>query len=87
MADSQSDSSGKPKKKKQPYWLIYISLVVSGLLLIADAYNVTSLSKWTAQLGVTLLVSVGSLLIGNGRTAGYVAAAAIWIAVIAAWIL
>jgi hypothetical protein len=69
------------RKKKQPFWLIYVALLLAGILLLADAYNLTQLSRWTARLGISLVFSAIALIVGNGRTVGYMAVAIIWIAV------
>lgn len=85
MADNTETSQtvpSKPKKKKSPpYWLIYIALLLSGLLLLADAYNVTHLSRWTARLGIALVFSALALLWPRSKTVGPVAVAIVWIAV------
>jgi hypothetical protein len=70
------------KKKKQPFWLIYVALLLAGILLLADAYNFTQLARWTARLGIALVFSAIALTVGNGRTVGYVATAIIWAAVV-----
>lgn len=68
-------SNGAPEPKKQPYWLIYSALGLSGFLLLADAYTLFGLQKWGARTGLGLLFIVFALLVGNGRTAGILAAA------------
>ncbi len=78
-----AEETKSQSKKKQPFWLVYFSLLLAGLLLLADAYHFAHLDWWTARLGIALIYSAVSLFIGNGRTAGFVAAAIVWIAVIA----
>jgi len=73
----------KHPSKKQPYWLIYISLLLAGLLLLADAYHFAQLYRWTARLGIALVYSAVSLFIGRGRAAGYIASVIIWLAAVA----
>ena len=73
----------KPPSKKQPYWLVYFSLLLAGLLLLADAFGFAYLQRWTVKLGLVLIYSALSLFIGNGRAAGFIAAAIVWLAVIA----
>ncbi len=68
-------SDSPPQAKKQPYWLIYFSLGLCGFLLLADAYQLFGLHRWSARTGVGLLFIVFSLLVGDGRTAGIFAAA------------
>jgi hypothetical protein len=77
----------QPTRRGQPVWLVYLSLLLAGLLLLADAYGLTLLSRWTARLGVALVFSALSLIIGRGRTAGYIAAVIIWLAVLATLIV
>lgn len=85
MAAEQAtpESNAKPPAKKQPYWLVYFSLLLAGLLLLADAYHLAHLYRWTVKLGIALVFSAFSLFIGNGRAAGFIAAAVVWLAVIA----
>ncbi|MFQ5454281.1 MAG: hypothetical protein ACE5D6_08860 [Candidatus Zixiibacteriota bacterium] len=78
---------GKASKKKQPYWLVYLSLLISGILLIADAYQFAHLYRWTARLGIALIFSALALFVGNGRQAGFIAVIIIWLAVIAAYLI
>jgi hypothetical protein len=70
------------KKKKQPYWLLYISILLAGILLLADAANYAPLERLTARLGIALVLSAIALVIGNGRQVGYWATGIIWAAVI-----
>jgi len=76
-------SQAKPPSKKQPYWLVYFSLLLAGLLLLADAFGFAYLQRWTVKLGIVLIYSALSLFIGNGRAAGFIAAAVVWLAVLA----
>jgi len=64
-----------PLPKKQPIWLIYLSLAISAVILLGDAYALLGLNKWGAKMGVGLLFIVFALIIGNGRPAGIFAAA------------
>ena len=75
----------KPAPKRQPYWLVYLSLLIAGLLLLADAYNLAHLHRWTAKLGIALAYSAVSLFIGRGRAVGFLSAIVIWLAVIASF--
>ena len=47
MADEQVTP---PKKKKPLTWLLYMSILASGVLLLADALNYAALEKLTAKL-------------------------------------
>ena len=87
MSDEQQSAPVKPKKRKQPLWLIYIALLLSGLLLLADAYDLSHLGRWTGWFGVVLVFSAVALVIGNGRKAGFVAVGIVWVAVIASYLI
>ncbi len=63
------------KKKKQPVWLLYGALILGGLLFLAEAVGIAALQRTTARLGIALLYSALALIVGNGRTMGYVATA------------
>ena len=75
-------SNGTPTPKKQPYWLIYLALLLSGLLLLGDAYNLFGLNRWTARLGIGLLYSVFALIVGKDRPAGIFGIAIVIISII-----
>ena len=62
-------TNGTPPPKKQPFWLIYLALLLSGLLLLGDAYNLFGLSRWTARLGIALLYVVMALIVGKDKPA------------------
>ena len=81
--EAKPASKARPPSKKQPYWLVYFSLLLAGLLLLADTYNLAHLHRWTVKLGIALIYSALSLFIGNGRAAGFIAAAVVWLAVLA----
>ena len=85
MATEQAGPAleAKPPLRKQPYWLVYFSLLLAGLLLLADAFGFAYLQRWTVKLGIVLIYSALSLFIGNGRAAGFIAAAVVWLAVLA----
>ncbi|MFZ5980613.1 MAG: hypothetical protein ACOYVF_08255 [Candidatus Zixiibacteriota bacterium] len=68
-----STTTVKSNTKKQPYWLIYGSIFLAGLMLLADAFRVTALQKVSARLGVTLIISALNLIIGRNTSAGYIA--------------
>jgi len=70
------------KQKKQPYWLIYIALLLAGIVLITDAYQVTQLQKWTARMGVAMIYSAFALVVGRGHPSGIIATIIICLAVL-----
>lgn len=71
----------KTKSLKKMYWLIYLSLFLSGVLLIGNAFGLIHLMKWTLKLGIGLLYSAFALVIGNGRKSGYIGVAILWISI------
>ena len=75
-------TSAGAKTKKQPYWLIYVSIFLAGLILLADAFHVTALQKVSARLGVTLVISALNLIVGRNTAAGYIATTVIVLALI-----
>lgn len=77
--------AGDEKKQKsgQPYWLIYLGLLLGGILLLADAQHYVPLQKISAKLGIGMVYSAFALFVGNGRSAGVAATVVIWIAVLA----
>ena len=82
MAENKDPEVVK-QRKMQAVWLVYTALIIAGLLLLADAFHILHLAKWTAKVGVCLLFSAVALIIGNGRPAGYIATGIVWLAVIA----
>jgi hypothetical protein len=68
-------TNGTVPPKKQPIWLIYVSLALSGFILLSDAYSLFGMNRWGARTGIGLLFIVFALLVGNGRQAGIFAAA------------
>lgn len=72
----------EPKKRTQPFWLIYLALLLSGILLLGEAASYAPLMKVTARLGTALLFSALALFVGNGRPAGFIATGIIWVAVL-----
>jgi hypothetical protein len=73
---------GGPKKPGQPYWLIYVGLLIGGILLLADTLPILPLQKISAKLGIGMIYSAFALFIANGKPAGVIATIIIWIAVL-----
>ena len=63
-------------------WLIYAALILAGIILIGDAFDIRLITKLTARLGVALVFSAVALLVGKNRPHGIIATAIIWVAVI-----
>ncbi|UCG61865.1 MAG: hypothetical protein JSV52_00830 [Candidatus Zixiibacteriota bacterium] len=84
--DDRQSKTVKPKKK-EPFWLIYIALLLAGVLLLADAFQIAHLSRWTAKFGIALVFSALALIVSSGRKSGSIAVAIVWIALIASYII
>lgn len=76
MGNNKSTTQG------EPYWLVYIALVLAGILLLSDAFHFAQLSKWTARIGIALIYSALAMFVGNGRWSGHLAVVIVWLAVI-----
>lgn len=72
----------KTNSKKQPFWLLYAALIISGALLIADALHIAQISRLTIRLGIGLLFTAVSLIAGKNQPVAIISIALIWIAVI-----
>jgi len=81
MAASETPTA-MPVKKKQPVWLLYTAAVVAGGLLLADALNVTFLSRVPAKLGIGLVFSAVALLLDKSKIIGIIATVIVWAAVV-----
>jgi len=75
------------KGSSEPVWLVWAALLLAGLLLLADAFHIYQLTKWTARLGIALVFSALALFIGNGRWPSTAATAIVWLAVVLCYIL
>jgi hypothetical protein len=78
---------GKPQKPSNAYWLVYLALLIGGILLLAGTLHFVEIQKVSARLGIAMLYSAFALFVGNGKPAGYVATAVIWLAVFATFII
>ncbi len=86
MTETDVTKPGK-KKNAEPYWLIYISAILSGLLLIGYALDIGALQKISARLGIGLLFGAFALIVGRSRVAGYIAAGLVGFVVILTFFL
>lgn len=55
------------KPTKSMNWLIYLSLILSGILLLADAFDATYFNRMTARIGIGLLFTAFALIVGAGH--------------------
>ena len=85
--EQASNSQTEEPKKKSFFWMFYMSLLISAILLLGDGLAITHLEKWTAKVGVALLFSVFFLLVCKNQTKAIIASAIIWIAVIATFVI
>lgn len=76
-----------PPKPSQPYWLIYLAALLAGLMMLAQAAHYYPATKITAKLGVALVFSALAMFVGNGRPAGFIATAIMWVAVIVSFLV
>ena len=80
--------TGNSQREKKPmYGLIYFALFLSGILLLADAFDATYFNKWTAKWGIVLIYSAFALVVGNGRKAGFVAVGIMWVTLIGSYLI
>jgi hypothetical protein len=77
----------KKQKPSQPYWLIYVGLLLGGILLLADAQHFLPLQKISAKLGIGMVYSAFALFVGSGKPAGIAATVVIWVAVLATFLV
>jgi len=75
-------SNGDSGSKGSLLWLIYIALLISGGLLLADALGVRAMTRLTVRLGTALVFSAVALIAGKDKPAAIVAIAIVWIAVL-----
>ncbi|HWR83099.1 MAG TPA: hypothetical protein VN285_07340 [Candidatus Deferrimicrobium sp.] len=72
----------KSAQKKEPLWVVYGALLLAGLLMLIEAFHISRLNRWPAQLGIALVYSAVSLFVAEGRPAGWVAAVIVCLAAI-----
>ena len=68
MGDKAQESAGP----KQPYWIIYLGLLLAGILMLSQAAGYHPMQKISAKLSLGLLYSAVALYVGNGRAPGYI---------------
>jgi hypothetical protein len=82
-----ADDKGKTQPKPEPWWVVYVALLVAGIILLAEAYEVAQLQKWTARLGISLIYSAIALLVANGKFPGILAAVIVWVAALISFVI
>jgi len=68
-------------------WLLYLSLILSGLLLLADAFDATYFNRLTARLGIGLLFTAFAFIVGAGHKKAPISVGILWGAIIATYFL
>ena len=74
-------------KKKERLWPLWSGLLLAGVLLLAEAFGVAHLTKWTARLGIGLIYSAAVVIAAGGRWPAFTGVAAVWISIILCYIL
>lgn len=87
MTEKTVPASGGKKKPSQPVWLLYGSLILGGLMFLGEAVGITLLQRTTTRVGIALLYSALALIVGNGRTMGYVATAIVCLSAVIVFFL
>jgi len=82
-----SDEKSAAPSKNNTIWLVYLSLLISGILLLSDAYHLTQLQRWTARIGIALVFSAVALYVGNGRKTGFIAVIIMWLTIAAIYLI
>ncbi|PWB75968.1 hypothetical protein C3F09_01525 [candidate division GN15 bacterium] len=82
-----NEGGGESKKPQQPYWLIYLGILLAGLLMLGHAAHFTSITRIPAKLAIGLLYSAFALFVGNGRPSGFIGTAILWAAIIISFLV
>ena len=82
MPTKSDEKTVNAQPKGQRYWIMYVSLLLSGLILLGDAYDISHLARWTARVGLALVYSAVALIAGQGRASGIIATIIIWLSVL-----
>lgn len=82
-----TEAKVKAKEKKQHLWLVYLALLIAGAILLADAFEIAQMNRWTAKLGISLVWTALALFTGGGRPVGIAGVAIVWLAVLATFLL
>jgi hypothetical protein len=75
-------SGNSDGSKQKLFWLMYLALIISGVLLIADAIHWYALTRLTVRLGVALIFTAIALFAGRDKPIGIISIAIVWVAVV-----
>jgi len=67
-------------KKSRMYWLVYVSLILSAIMLLAHGLDVSAVARLSTRLGGTILFSAIFIIVGRDRPMAIAATALLWIA-------
>lgn len=81
------DKAQAAEGPKQPYWIVYLGLLLAGVLMMSQAAGYYPLQKISAKLSLGLLYSAVALYVGNGRAPGYIGTVIIWGAIIVSFLI
>ncbi len=73
------------KPQKSLNWLLYLSLIISGLLLLADAFDATYFNRWTARIGIALLFTAFAYIVGAQKKKSHIAVGILWGSIISTY--
>ncbi len=76
-----------PSAKKQPYWVMYLGILLAGLIMLAQAAHYHPMQRVPAKLAIGLIYSAAALFISDGRPPGYVGTAVIWAAIVLSFLV
>ncbi len=82
-----SNEGSASSSRNNAIWLVYLALLISGILLLSDAYHLVALQRWTARIGIALVFSAIALYVGNGRKAGFISVVIIWLTIAAIYLI
>jgi hypothetical protein len=82
-----SGTAAKPVAKKRSSWIMYVALILAGLILIAEAFGLATLNRWTAKIGIALLYTALAYLVGQDRVVATIGVVIVWAAVILTLVL
>lgn len=81
MTKANVDAKTVPRKKTDPkpmLWLVYLSVLLAGVMILGDVFRLMELHRWTVQLAVAMIFSAFALLFPKSKTAGVISAIIIW---------
>ncbi|MFH1687316.1 MAG: hypothetical protein ABIE70_07310 [bacterium] len=74
-------------RKPERLWILWTALVIAGVLLLAEAFQIGHLTKWTARLGIGLVYTALALIVAYGRWPAIVGVVVVWLAIILCYLL